>query len=133
MDRTASLAIACLFPLAACAAAGPDGRAVPTAPSLHVGIQPRDLVVGRVENDFECHVGQRGFPDVKTWDSHVVEGPNGIITLTCHGQLPAGTEPSTAIVETGLLCFLPESRSTRDAREVFTPSGAIKLTCHFRA
>ena len=125
--------ITILTTLTACESADPrTPPPLPTAPSLHVGLEPRDLVVGRVANDAECHIGQRGFPTVRTHDSHVTESASGVITLSCHGQLPPGSEPPTAVVETGLLCFLPEGRTTRDAREVFTPSGQINLTCKFK-
>ena len=133
MRRTTRLALACALPLLACdTAVAPEPRAAAAGPSLHVGVQPRDLPLGRVADDVECHVGQRGFPDVKTRDSHVTESASGVVTLTCHGQLPPGTEPTSAVIETGVLCFLPEGRSTRDAWEVFTPSGKINLTCRFR-
>lgn len=125
-------AITCMTALAACSdTLGPGEPGSVRAPGFHVGVQPKDLEVGRVANDVECHVGQRGFPTVVTNDSHVVESASGVVTLTCRGQLPAGTEPDRAVVEENLLCFLPEGRQTRDSREIFTPSGQIILVCHF--
>ncbi|MFL5580345.1 MAG: hypothetical protein ACJ8AO_08220 [Gemmatimonadaceae bacterium] len=126
------LALAVIAAAACSEPSGPAPRAA-AVPALHVGVQPRDLPLGRVENDFECHIGQRGFPTVNATESHVVESASGNLTLTCEGWLPAGSEPSTAVVETGLLCFLPEGRSTRQAIEVFAPSGRINLTCWFRS
>ncbi len=130
---TAVMAAGTLAVLLAC---GDDARskapASILAPSAHVGIEPRNAAEGHVANNFECHVGQRGFPNVPTRESHVTESSNGNIILTCHGQLPAGSEPAQAVVETGLLCFLPEGRTTRESKEVFTPSGRVNLTCWYK-
>jgi hypothetical protein len=35
-----------------------------------------------------------GYPVVFTTDSHATESNSGKVTLTCHGQLPPGAEPS---------------------------------------
>jgi hypothetical protein len=130
---TAAVAAATLAVLLACAdETRSKGPAWILAPSAHVGIEPRNAEVGHVANDFECHIGQRGFPTVVTHESHVTESSSGNITMTCHGQLPVGSEPQQAVVETGLLCFLPEGRTTRESKEVFTPSGRINLTCWYR-
>jgi len=140
--RTAPLTLAAVLLATLTAAACQDGP-LPTAakvssPRYHVGYKGLDVPLGFVTNDAECHVGKKGdrWPvaeqyDVKTFDAHLGVTPSGVVTLVCHGEIPAGQPlPERAEVEKGVLCFLPGQRETRDAQEVFTPSGEITLTCH---
>ena len=126
------LAVAC----AACSdTASPTGA---TPPGLHVGYKGPDEPLGFVTNDAECHVGKKGnrWPaaeqyDVKTYDAHLVVTESGNITLVCQGDIPANQPvPDHAEVEQAVLCFLPNQLETRQAQEVFTPSGKIVLECH---
>ena len=119
----------------------------PVSPSLapngtllrHVGYKGPDEPYGFVTNNAECHVGKRGnrwpqsdWYDVKVFDAQLVLTPSGEINMTCEGQIPPDQPiPTSAEVEQGVLCFLPNQLSTRHAQEVFTPSGEIILTCHY--
>jgi hypothetical protein len=140
--RTAPLTLAAVLLATLTAAACQDGP-LPTAaragsPRYHVGYKGVDEPLGFLTNDAECHVGKKGdrWPlaeqyDVKTFDAHLGITPSGVVTLVCHGEIPAGQPlPARAEVEKAVLCFLPGQRETRDAQEVFTPSGEIVLTCH---
>lgn len=114
------------------------GAFTPNSISRHVGYKGPDVPFGFVTNDAQCHVGKRGarWPvseqyDVFTFDAHLVTTPSGEITMVCNGDIPADQPlPTSAEVEQGVLCFLPNGLSTRHAQEVFTPSGNIELTCH---
>ena len=105
----------------------------------HVGYKGPDEPYGFVTNNAECHIGKRGnrwpqseWYDVKDFDAHLVLTPSGEINMSCSGQIPPGQPiPTSAEVEQGVLCFLPNQLSTRQAQEVFTPSGEIILTCHY--
>jgi hypothetical protein len=118
----------------------------PLTPDFHVGF-PRGVSapLGFVSNDAECHIGKRGnrWPAAEQWevivhDAQLVVTPGGNITLICSGDmpptLPNGTPlapPAQAEVEQDVLCFLPNGRQTRQAQELFTPSGRVVLTCHY--
>jgi hypothetical protein len=144
MRRTVSIPLALAAAIAGLAALACDDVAAPAAnqvtatPDLHVGYKGPDVPLGFVSNDAECHIGKRGdrwpqaeWYDVKTYDAHLVVTPSGVVTLVCNGRIPADQPlPDHAEVEQGVLCFLPGQRDTRDAQEVFTPSGNIELTCH---
>jgi hypothetical protein len=140
--RTAPFTLAALLLASLTAAACQDGP-LPTGagavtPRFHVGYKGPDEPLGFVTNDAECHVGKKGDRwapaeqyDVKTFDAHLGITPSGVVTLVCNGEVPAGRPlPTHAEVEKAVLCFLPGQRETRDAQEVFTPSGQITLTCH---
>jgi hypothetical protein len=110
----------------------------PSTPRFHVGYKGPDVTLGYVTNAAECHVGKKGdrWPlaeqyDVKTFDAHLTVAPNGAMTLVCIGDIPSNQPTSSqAEVEPAVLCFLPNQLQTRQAQEVFTPSGKIILTCH---
>jgi hypothetical protein len=114
-------------------------RLAPESVRFHVGYKGPDVPYGFVTNDAECHVGKRGLRwpqsewyDVKDFDAQLVTTPSGHITMVCSGDIPDGQPiPSSAEVEQAVLCFLPNQLDTRDAQEVFTPSGKIILTCHY--
>lgn len=139
---TAPLTLGALLFVSLTAAACQRDSLLPTAAkapstSFHVGYKGPDEPLGFVTNDAECHVGKKGarWPvaeqyDVKTFDAHLGITPSGVVTLSCHGQVPEGQPlPTSAEVEKDVLCFLPGQRETRDAQEVFTPSGEIILSC----
>jgi hypothetical protein len=114
------------------------GLVAPPAPRFHVGYKGPEVAFGYVTNAAECHVGKKGdrWPvaeqyDVKTFDAHLTVAPNGAMTLVCTGDIPSNQpNPAQAEVEPAVLCFLPNQLQTRQAQEVFTPSGKIILTCH---
>jgi hypothetical protein len=132
--------VATVFTIAACGTS-PSGRSLaPNTPiSKHVGYKGPDEPYGFVTNNAECHVGKRGnrwpqseWYDVKDFDAHLVLTPSGEIEMTCSGQIPPNQPiPTSAEVEQGVLCFLPNQLSTRHAQEEFTPSGNIILACHY--
>ena len=116
--------------------AGPLGT--PDVLRSHVGYKGADVPLGFVDNNAECHIGKKGnrWPvaeqyEVKTYDAELIVTPSGVMTLICHGEIPANQPlPQQAEVEDAVLCFLPNQRQTRQAQEVFTPGGQIILTCH---
>lgn len=100
----AALAVVPLALVVSCGDRTPTSLRPATEDSrFHVGYRGSDVPLGFVTNDAECHVGKKG----ARW-------------------------PEAAEVQQGVLCFLPGQRETRDAQEVFTPSGQIVLTCHSR-
>lgn len=83
---------------------------------------------------FFCRVGIfDGYPWVTTFDSHAVRSSSGKVTLVCRGQLPAGAEPESAVVQRSPdfpfnscnAFFAPATRW----QQVITPSGEITLRC----
>jgi hypothetical protein len=105
-----------------------------------------EVVLGTVEaltmssadvvSGFNCAVGIfGGYPLVFTTDSHITQSSSGNMTLTCHGQLPAGSEPETAEIqrseESGGSCRVFSTMATR-WQQVFTPSGEITLKCYVK-
>lgn len=128
-----------------CERAG-ETRMSPSEPVFHVGFPRNETApLGFVSNNTECHIGKRGnrwHPD-EQWevivrDAQLVVTPGGNMTLVCSGDMPAtlpnGTPlapPAQAEVAQGVLCFLPNRVVTRDAQELFTPSGRVILTCHY--
>jgi hypothetical protein len=90
-----------------------------------------------VVSGFNCAVGIfGGYPLVFTTDSHITQSSSGKMTLTCHGQLPAGVEPETAEVQRsedfpGSRCNVFSTMATR-WQQVFAPSGEITLKCQVK-
>lgn len=138
--------------LAACADhSGPTAPRA-AAPAFHVGYVGGAMGLGSVDNDASCHVGQKGarwaYLGTNQWDvdadnAQVVVSQSGQINMTCQGWMlptyPDGSplpRPERAVRERDVLCFLPPGvaggprRETRDADELFLPSGRIVLTCH---
>ncbi len=86
-----------------------------------------------VAKGFGCVVGVAGgFPGVFTTESHAVMSNSGKVTMLCHGQLPAGTEPAKAQVQRStdfpISCGAYFATATRWQQEI-TPSGEINLRC----
>src|SRR3954470_14051640 len=73
------------------------------------------------------------FPDVVAERSHSVQtnSKNDNSNANCHGQLPAGTEPSRAVKFKNIGCFTATS-GPGTADLVLTPSGNVNFTCHFK-
>jgi hypothetical protein len=74
------------------------------------------------------------YPDVVTEQSHSVQtnSKNHNSNANCHGQLPAGTEPSRAVKFKDIGCFTATS-GPGTADLVITPSGRVNFTCHFKS
>ena len=117
----------------------------PSAASRGLAIEG-EVMLGTVEaltmssadvmSGFSCRVGGfGGFPWVFTTDSHITKSSSGNMTLTCHGQLPAGFEPEAAEVQqsedTPGTCIVFSTIATR-WQQVFTPSGEITLKCYVK-
>lgn len=82
-----------------------------------------------VASGFSCGIGSiGGFPFVLTTDSHTTISNSGNETLICRGNLPAGTEPAKAQVQTGFLCGT-FSALTTNSKQIITPAGEITLKC----
>jgi hypothetical protein len=99
-------------------------------------VQALTMSSADVVSGFNCTVGGfGGFPWVLTTDSHITKSSSGNMTLTCHGQLPAGEEPETAEIqrseESGGICRVFSTTATR-WQQVFTPSGEITLKCYVK-
>jgi hypothetical protein len=69
-------------------------------------------------------------PGVITTTGSYTITPSGNGTLVCRGQVPQG--PPRAVVVKGLRCPTPAGVTYR-SHTVITPSGRVKLTCHFKA
>ncbi len=91
------------------------------------GIVYADATVGK--ND--------GFVNADLWDkegSVAVSctnevGPDGTTTnANCHGQIPAGQEPTRNFTANGFLCGTDVGLTT-DTHLVATPSGQVNFTC----
>lgn len=118
----------------------------PSAASRGLAIEG-EVVLGTVEaltmssadvvSGFNCAVGIfGGYPLVWTTDSHITRSSSGNMILTCHGQLPAWSEPpETAEMqrseESGGSCRVFSTMATR-WQQVFTPSGEITLKCYVK-
>jgi hypothetical protein len=74
------------------------------------------------------------FPDVVAERSQSVQtnSQNNNSNANCHGQLPAGTEPSRAVKFNNIGCFTATS-GPGTADLVLTPSGRVNFTCHFKS
>lgn len=91
-----------------------------------LNLEPHSAVVSK---GFLCSVGSiGGFPTVLTTDSHSVISDKGNSSLICRGHLPAGSEPSKAVIQRGFLCGTFAGLTT-DSQQVLTPSGEITLMC----
>jgi hypothetical protein len=143
MRATSATPFAVLFVVTVAAACSErtnpaDPLTAPAVVRSHVGYKGTDVPLGFVDNNTECHIGKKGnrWPlaeqyEVRTFDAELIVAPSGVMTLICHGEIPANQpRPQQAEVEEAVLCFLPNQRDTRQAQEVFTPGGQIILTCH---
>jgi hypothetical protein len=117
--RAAALALAAGAMLVAPAAA--DAKHKPPKPPHH----------GAVRGESSCSILTPGVaPGVITTVGHYTIGRRGNGTLVCHGRVPQG--PPHRIVIDGLRCPTPAG-VTWKSHTVITPSGAVTLTCHFKA
>src|SRR5437867_1793076 len=63
-----------------------------------------------------------------TEHTHTVVTPSGTTMVTCHFDIPAGSEPAKAIKISGFLCQTFVGL-TFDSNSVATPGGRAHLTC----
>ncbi len=84
-----------------------------------------------VIQDLACGIATPPFGGISATDSIFVLTPSGHATLVCHGDLPAGVGPTSAIVIPGLLCFAPGVTPTTQSHTTISPSGEVTLVCQF--
>lgn len=93
--------------------------------------KPKHPGEGATHGQTSCSILTPGIaPGVITTTGRYTITPSGNGTLVCRGQVPQG--PPRALVVKGLRCPTPAGITNR-SHTVITPSGRVKLTCHFKA
>jgi hypothetical protein len=95
------------------------------------GAKPKHPGEGSTRGQTPCSILTPGIaPGVIQTTGRYTITPSGNGTLVCRGQVPQG--PPRAVVVKGLRCPTPAGVTYR-SHTVITPSGRVKLTCHFKA